>query len=342
MYSDAQNDPIFEDLSGMALFDALRNNYKPSFVLPYNDARDVLFGTIDKVNDSLECIYSGYKVYMTPGVDPTTAACGGDGCPGINTEHTYPQSLWNGGNSPKSDMHHLFPTKAAVNNARSSKPFADIQDNFTDKWYYKSQELTSVPTSNIDLYAESVSSYFEPRESSKGNIARAMFYFYTMYRNEADAVDNDFFNEQVNTLCEWHNQDPASYDEALRTWKIAEYQDWKPNPFVLDCTLASRIYCNDVLGWYCNIITANEDLDIGNSFTISPNPAQDRLDISWDGDLVTDNKVEVILYDMAGKELKREEVYNGMHLEINTLPRGMIMAKLQYGRQICTKKFVKM
>ncbi|MDV7400839.1 endonuclease, partial [Arthrospira platensis SPKY1] len=84
---------------------------------------------------------------------------------------------------------------------------------------------------------------FEPREAVKGAIARAMFYFYTMYREEADAADPDFFRQQVQTLCQWHRQAPPDARELARTRAIARHQDGKPNPFVLDASLAERAFC---------------------------------------------------------------------------------------------------
>ena len=80
---------------------------------------------------------------------------------------------------------------------------------------------------------------FEPREEQKGNTARAMFYFYAMYSNVAD---DEFFELQKETLMNWHYYDAADEIETERTWEIAQYQDGLPNPFVLDSTLAGRIW----------------------------------------------------------------------------------------------------
>ena len=41
---------------------------------------------------------------------------------------------------------------------------------------------------------------------------------------------------------DWHYYDEADEMETDRTWKIADYQDGLPNPFVLDSTLARRIW----------------------------------------------------------------------------------------------------
>ena len=45
-----------------------------------------------------------------------------------------------------------------------------------------------------------------------------MFYFYTIYPNEADEI---FFEEQKEVLFDWHNDDPIENDEITRTWDIA-------------------------------------------------------------------------------------------------------------------------
>ena len=58
----------------------------------------------------------------------------------------------------------------------------------------------------------------------------------------SDLADESFFNAQKNTLRNWHEQDPSDSYEIIRTWEIAEYQQNKPNPFILDETLIDRAY----------------------------------------------------------------------------------------------------
>ena len=53
---------------------------------------------------------------------------------------------------------------------------------------------------------------------------------------------SDFWNVQKNTLLDWHNLDPADDLELSRTWVIAQYQEDYPNPFILDSSLARRIW----------------------------------------------------------------------------------------------------
>lgn len=345
-YSTAQHTDVFPDLSGNELLNQLKIEYKPSAVLPYDQARDVLFGEIDRIGDSLECIYSGHRILLPFGQDPTTVAYANGSNDGINTEHTYPQSLWSGGNSPLADMHHLFPTRSGVNNARASKPFAEINDNGVDTWFYRDIETGSIPTSNIDLYAEddNDSGYFEPRESAKGDIARAMFYFYTMYRNEANAVNTTFFQGQVSTLCQWHYDDPVDAKELSRTWKISAYQQDNPNPFVLDCTLVYRSnYCSGDPSPYCaQIASPIEELDISKEISISPNPANTNIEINISESIIRGENINIQIFDVSGKILGTEMVKDEdrLVLDVSGFPSGMLFVRIQTKDGIATKRLI--
>jgi hypothetical protein len=322
--------PVLDGMTGTALLEELRLQYRPTAVLPYDDARDILFGQIDKQeDDSLECIYTGHKVYLPPSQDPTTAAYQNGSNDGINTEHTYPQGLWIGGNTPKSDMHHLFPTRAIVNNDRSNDPFADINDNFTEKWYYRNLTYTSIPGGDLDKYSEAVNGYFEPRESVKGDIARAMMYFYAMYPAEANAENPNYFASQTATLCEWHDADPVDWKEWNRTWAIADWQQGKPNPFVLDCTLAARGYCGGTVGPNCQFTSVEESGNETPGIDITPNPAQ--TDILVNADWETPEGIHIRLYDLRGQLLHQTQSNSlqGLRIPLEHLPKGLLLLKLE-------------
>jgi len=240
-----KSDPIAPTLTGDELITYLVDNYKPAYTLGYNTARDTLYGVIDKHNDSLTGIYSGYTIYMQPGQDPSTWAYNN----GIDCEHVWPKSMGAGYEPAKSNMHHLFPCKSNVNSSRGNDPFGECVDSLTDRWYRLDSISYTIPTSYIDQWAEkdNDADLFEPRESVKGDIARCMFYFYTMYKQEfldttAGTPDTLFFELQKETLRGWNYNDPPDSIEVERTWKIANYQDNKPNPFVLDYTLVDRAY----------------------------------------------------------------------------------------------------
>ncbi len=239
---------LFPGLEGEALQEALRAQFRPSTTLDLTAAKDTLYLVVERTDqDSVEGIYSGYRLPLPDGVDPSQFLyLNGTG---INLEHVYPQSKGaDEGMAGHSDMHHLFPARVAVNEARASFPFADIPDAQTKTWFRGDMSMTTIPQTDIDSYSESRDGAFEPREAVKGNIARAIFYFYTMYRDDADAADPNFFGEQRPVLCAWHLADPVDDAEMTRSSRIAHYQDGKENPFVLDCTAALRAYCPEFSG----------------------------------------------------------------------------------------------
>jgi endonuclease I len=256
----AQTD-IFPELTGEALLEALVDEYKSQVLLSLTQAKDTLYSRVEAREDSVHGIYTDFTLYLPPGQDPSQALFMNGS--GLNLEHSWPQSKGAGSGMPgRSDMHHLYPSRVIVNSSRASFPFGEINDSDTDNWYYRNIERTSIPTSQIELYSESIEGMFEPRESVKGNIARGMFYFYTMYKNDADNADPNFFTDQLATLCAWHYADPADENEIFRTQRIATYQGGKVNPFVLDCTLAERAYCTQ--GGPCGTVAASslEDTNI--------------------------------------------------------------------------------
>ncbi|MCK4338635.1 MAG: endonuclease [Candidatus Cloacimonetes bacterium] len=184
------NEIIFPDLIGQELLDSLVVNYKTNTVLSYDNARDTLFANIYKHNDSLTCVYSGYTIYLDPAQDPSTYAYTN----GISTEHTWSQSKGAVGQA-KSDMYHLYPVRSVVNSSKGKDPFAEIPDSDTDKWYRMDYFLDTIPTQFINEYSEKDNDVdiFEPCEDHKGNVSRALFYFYTMYKHEADSCDPEYF-----------------------------------------------------------------------------------------------------------------------------------------------------
>ena len=179
----AQYEAVFPALDGPALIQALQNNYSPDQVLPFGNSRDTLFSRVDAHNDSLTCVYTGYTIYLDPTQDPTVAAFS----KGINTEHTYPQAFGASQEPARADMHHLYPTREDVNAARANLPFREVPDGQTQTWFYLGQQQSNIPSANRDLYSEYSSIGFEPPEAQKGDVARAMFYFYTIYRIQANA-----------------------------------------------------------------------------------------------------------------------------------------------------------
>ncbi|KAF3887937.1 hypothetical protein DA73_0400022420 [Tolypothrix bouteillei VB521301] len=227
------------ETSPTALIRELAREYKPSGNLNYDRAKDQMFGIIDNKAGTVTDIYGGFSIRLTGDGDPSQQA---DRL-GQNTEHVWPQSKGADKGNARADLHHLLPSRKDINSDRGNKPFSEIEDSSTEKWFRDDVRLSTIPSSKIDEFSESAFSRFEPREEVKGNIARAMFYFNTIYSDRANAVDPNYFKQQRQTLCQWNKQDPPDTAEIERSHAIAKFQG-NENPFVLDATLAERTYCN--------------------------------------------------------------------------------------------------
>lgn len=214
---------IPSSLTGEDLRNWLKQNYyngKHS-QLGYTNARRYMYNYIDNDNNKIICVYSGYQKtwsYGGTGTNPQP----------INCEHTIPQSFFGKSEPMKSDIHHLFPTYGNWNSTRSNHPFAEINDNVTVKWMHLGSYINYIPDYNIDLYSEYANSLFEPREDHKGNVARAIFYFYTMYPTQAGDINRVANTE---TLYQWHIDDPVDYDEQERN-DLIEYYQGNRNPYI--------------------------------------------------------------------------------------------------------------
>lgn len=271
---------IFQSLTGAELRDSLVANYKPSNVLSYDNARDSLFAVVYNVDDSVTCVYTDWKIHIEPEspVAPRTQAHD----KGLNTEHTYPQSKGAGGGNARSDLHHLFPTRADANSSRGNLPFNEVPEDGVQRWWRLDYSTTTTPTELIEEYSRRGTSSFQVRDDHKGNAARSVFYFYTMYQNEAQAADPNFFAIQQTDLLLWHQQDPVDSIETARTHKIASYQDERVNPFIMDTTLIRRAF----------------GIDVPKSFS-GVSAGDTQVNLSWERNLSSDSVM--IVWNQTGQ-----------------------------------------
>lgn len=228
---------ILSGVTGDDLLKKLDSLYSPRISLGYGSARDLLYTKIDNQGGIVTDIYAGYSVPINPNSDkPREEAAQRR----INAEHVWPQSM--GAEGPaKSDLHNLFASRVEVNSDRANFPFGDIPDDQTTSWYLDDDELSFKPSpQDIDKYSEFKRGFFEPREAKKGDVARVIFYFRTVYPELANAR---FFEAQKDTLCKWQADDPIDAGEIARSQAIAKTPQGNENPFVLDPSLPQRTYC---------------------------------------------------------------------------------------------------
>lgn len=179
-------------------------------------------------------VYSGSSVSKS-----ATFYTGQDGSATYSREHTWPDSFgldttnvdpgYTGGDAGPdfTDLFNLRPIFQTLNTQRGNKYYDDTSGTGT------------VPTLAPDCSYDSDS--FEPADSEKGDLARAMFYMATRYDggepltidleigNTPDASAGRFAN--LSTLLKWAEQDPVSEEERRRNQVTYGLQNNR-NPFI--------------------------------------------------------------------------------------------------------------
>jgi deoxyribonuclease I len=192
----------------------------------YDRARREIFQVLDDDGDGVRCVYTDrwFPVDSYPPNDWQD----------VNTEHSWPQSLGADVDPRQCDIHHLFPSDAYVNGLRGNLPFDEVtsvdRDSDGDGSWNGSRLGDSASGELV----------FEPRDAHKGNVARAMLYFWVRYEDElTSSAVADFARDRLNTFQSWDALDPVDDRELARTAGIADYQG-HPNPFVVCPGLVDR------------------------------------------------------------------------------------------------------
>ncbi len=174
----------------------LQEQIKNNKFLVYSDSRKHIFLNVEKFGGYVECLYTG-RIWEGKGMPNSN---------NFNIEHSWPQSKGAKGIA-KGDLHHLFPTDSKANSTRGSLPFGEITSS---KWAQGGSKCDG--------------RHFDVKKKSRGNIARALFYFSTRYNMKID-------DDQENTLKKWHKEDPVDANERARNDRVEEIQGNR-NPFI--------------------------------------------------------------------------------------------------------------
>ena len=162
-----------------------------------------------------------------------------------NREHTWPKSLGVGKSGPDyTDIHHLFPSDASVNTARSNRYFDTCTDQSVCRPPSALQDNENINGDDVALFGGDV---FQPPKGVRGDIARAIFYMDLRYPDLelTDCPDNEDPKNQMaylSTLLTWHELDPPTEMERLRNDRVCSRWQGNRNPFVDYPDLATIIY----------------------------------------------------------------------------------------------------
>jgi endonuclease I len=224
---------------GTALQNALTDIISSANQVWYTNTWNAFYTTDVKPNGKVWDIYS-WKPTGTQAYEYSlgNGQCGTYNKEGdcYNREHIWPQSLFNSAEPMVSDMHSLFASDGYVNNMRANFPFGTVNT--------LSPSNSTNPTANNSKlgYGNNYSGYsdkvFEPIDSIKGDIARAIFYFSTRYKNSTSSFTSwpmangvALTQDAVGLLLLWHQLDPVSAKEINRNNAIYNLQNNR-NPFV--------------------------------------------------------------------------------------------------------------
>ena len=221
-------------LTGNQLKVALHNIIKGHTSISYSQLWNAFWSTDNKGNGVVWDMYSD----RPNGNPPYTYYLGQDQCGNYNSEgdcynreHSWPQSWFNEQTTPRSDLHHIFPTDGFVNGKRANYPFGEVR---SATW--TSQNGSKLGTCKTPGYSGTV---FEPIDEYKGDFARALMYMSVRYYSEDGSwSSSDMTNKSeikkwaIDMLLRWNEQDPVSEKEKERNEVIYNDYQHNRNPFV--------------------------------------------------------------------------------------------------------------
>lgn len=153
---------------------------------------------------------------------------------GWNREHLWPQSRGVRPFPMKSDLHNLMPTDASVNQRRGNLNF-DLGG--------------SAEGEAADTFLNGDS--FEPRDSVKGDVARALFYMDVRYEGSDGEPDLKLVDDMPETggvtigdlctLLNWHLEDQVEQADVMRN-DLIEGTQGNRNPFIDQPARALALY----------------------------------------------------------------------------------------------------
>jgi endonuclease I len=310
----------------------------------------------DTANDQrvATCVYSGFNQVYT-GLWDWTAN-------NFNREHTYPQSWMPTVNSTSpafntlpeySDYHMLTPANSQPNSLRSNYPLGVVTGSVTAS--FGGCKL------GVDANNHRV---FEPRDSDKGDAARAMLYQCVAYtgvpysgpantnaqRNASWALPffisgSINYAQDQNVLKLWNTQDPPDNFEIAHNDYVDSLQGNR-NPFIdhpeFVCYINFDSMSYNATG-LCVPLGIAENATYNSKITVSPNPSNGAFVLSYNA--IKNQNAQVRIFDITGrmvynKDLKMNAGFNSMDINIAGLSKGIYTLQILAENERQTQKLV--
>lgn len=221
-----------------AILDALFSRIQGHTVISYKNL-ELYYEETDFRGDTVWDMYSTCKFTMDDANKSQSAVCDA-----WNKEHSIPQSWFSEGSPMKSDLFHVYPTDARVNNFRGNDPYGEVNGprgtGITNKGEsgIAPHALGKKGANTFPGYSGTV---YEPDDEYKGDFARTYFYMCARYRDKnftssgGDAVfttnKTNLTDYAKNLFLKWHRNDPVSQKEIDRNQAVYGIQKNR-NPFI--------------------------------------------------------------------------------------------------------------
>lgn len=325
----------------------LHNKINPHTQLYYSNYGPAVvnaFASRDTANNErvVTCVYSGEnKVYTEP-FDWTTN--------GFSREHTYSHN-WMPTNPAQllpeyEDYHHLFPTNQ--NNANATRSNYPLGEVITASTTYLEGKL------GLNAKGEIV---YEPRDSHKGDAARAIMYVATCYTTVGGnswALRNPIsgtidYGQNQNILKTWNFQDQPDAWEIARNDFIESIQGNR-NPFVdsiqfacyIDFATMTKLSGPNV-PCDAEVLGITDDQKNNDQMQITPNPSNGNFVVNYTS--AKNQKVSVKLIDMLGQVVYTNELrvisgINPIEISVQNLTKGIYLFEYVTEKGKQTEKLV--
>lgn len=233
---------------------------------------------------TVTCVYSGEKIAFDDPFDWTPT--------GYSREHTFAHSwmpTWPCDNPEEpeyTDQHNLFPANLnQANTPRSNLPLGEIVG--APVFSYLEGAVGNNASGQM---------VYEPRESHKGNAARAIMYMATAYDFPLTG-DLDSDKQDADLLKTWHFNDLPDNREIARHEYIYDLQGNR-NPFIDSVDFVCFIdFDNNV--YLPNGCGLGLEEMVQNNMVVYPVPSNDKVYVQVNGYVIRGFR----LVDMAGREV---------------------------------------
>lgn len=279
---DGYYDGIDGKSSANTILDALFSKIKNHTVIGY-DNLEPYYEKTDFTGDTVWDMYSTCRFTYDEANKSQSAVCDG-----WNKEHSIPQSWFSKQSPMKSDLFHVYPTDARVNNFRSNNPYGEV-NGATGTGITKNTGNHARGKVGSNTFSGYTGKVYEPDDEFKGDFARTYFYMVARYRDralnssEGSAVftsnKTNLTDYAKNLFLKWHRQDPVSQKEIDRNEAVYGIQKNR-NPFIDYPELAEYIW-GDRVGQTIDLSTMTPTCEGGGGGGTTPPVVTIKYGVTW-------------------------------------------------------------